>query len=131
MGRPVVHFEIGCRDSAKTQEFYSKLFDWKISPMGPAAMIAPEGSGIAGHISALGHEPQGYTIFYVDVGELAGLSDESGRARRQNVGAARGASDNHVCLDAGSRGEYGRALAEPSLSSGVEDVASARTLDAF
>ncbi len=45
MGRPVVHFEIGCRDTAKTQEFYAKLFDWKVSPMGPAAMIAPEGGG--------------------------------------------------------------------------------------
>ena len=71
MGRPMVHFEIGCRDSARTQEFYSKLFDWKISPMGPAAMITPESSGIAGHIGALGHEPHRYTIFYVDVGELA------------------------------------------------------------
>jgi len=71
MGRPVVHFEIGCRDSAKTQEFYSKLFDWKISPMGRAAMIAPEGAGIAGHISALGHEPHRYTIFCVDVGDVA------------------------------------------------------------
>jgi predicted enzyme related to lactoylglutathione lyase len=29
-----VHFEIGCKDSAKTQEFYKKLFDWKIEAMG-------------------------------------------------------------------------------------------------
>jgi uncharacterized protein len=71
MGRAVVHFEIGCRDSAKTQEFYSKLFDWKISAMGPAAMIAPEPSGIPGHITALGHEPHNYTIFYVDVDDVA------------------------------------------------------------
>lgn len=71
MGRPVVHFEIGCRDSAKTQEFYSRLFDWKITPMGPAAMIAAEGSGIGGHISSLGHEPHHYTIFYVDVDDIA------------------------------------------------------------
>ena len=71
MGRAVVHFEIGCRDSVKTQEFYGKLFDWKISPMGPEAMIAAEPSGIAGHISALGHEPHHYTIFYVDVDDVA------------------------------------------------------------
>src|SRR5271157_3291108 len=25
MGRPVVHFEIGCRDSKKTHEFYTKM----------------------------------------------------------------------------------------------------------
>jgi hypothetical protein len=28
VGRTVVRFEIGCKDSAKTQEFYKKLFDW-------------------------------------------------------------------------------------------------------
>lgn len=28
MGKPVVHFEIGCRDKAKTAEFYGALFDW-------------------------------------------------------------------------------------------------------
>jgi predicted enzyme related to lactoylglutathione lyase len=71
MGRPVVHFEIGCRDSNKTQEFYAKMFDWKIESMGPAAMIAPEGAGVGGHISALGHEPHKYTIFYVDVEDVA------------------------------------------------------------
>ena len=71
MGRAVVHFEIGCRDSAKTQEFYKKLFDWKIEPFGPAAMIAPENGGVGGHITAMGHEPHQYTIFYVDVEDVA------------------------------------------------------------
>jgi uncharacterized protein len=70
MGRAVMHFEIGCRDSAKTQEFYSKLFDWNITEMGPAAMIAAEAPGIGGHITALGHEPHRYTIFYVDVDDV-------------------------------------------------------------
>jgi predicted enzyme related to lactoylglutathione lyase len=71
MGRPVVHFDIGCRDSEKTQEFYKKMFDWKIEMFGPAAMIAAEGNGIAGHITSLGHEPYHYTIFYVDVEDVA------------------------------------------------------------
>jgi uncharacterized protein len=69
MGNPVGHFEIGCRDSKKTQEFYSKLFDWKITEAGPAAMIST-GSGIGGHITALGHEPHHYTIFYVEVDDV-------------------------------------------------------------
>ncbi len=43
MGRPVVHFEIGCRDTKKTQEFYAGLFGWKIEQMGPAAMIDTAG----------------------------------------------------------------------------------------
>jgi predicted enzyme related to lactoylglutathione lyase len=71
MGCPVVHFEIGCRDSAKTQEFYGKLFDWKIDAQGPAAMISGEAGGITGHITALGHEPHHYTIFYVSVDDVA------------------------------------------------------------
>ena len=71
MGRPVVHFEIGCRDSKKTQEFYAKMFDWKIEAMGPAGMIAPVTPGIGGHITTLGHEPHQYTIFYVDVEDVA------------------------------------------------------------
>jgi predicted enzyme related to lactoylglutathione lyase len=71
MGRPVIHFEIGCRDSAKTQKFYGDLFDWKITPAGPAAMIAPETPGIGGHITQLGHEPHHYTIFYVDVDDVS------------------------------------------------------------
>lgn len=70
MGRAVVHFEIGCRNSVKTQEFYRAMFDWKISVVGPAAMIAPEKDGISGHITALGHEPHHYTIFYVDVDDV-------------------------------------------------------------
>jgi uncharacterized protein len=71
MGRPVVHFEIGCRDSAKTQEFYKKMFDWKIEAFGPAAMIAAESGGVGGHISTLGHDPFHYTIFYVDVEDVS------------------------------------------------------------
>jgi uncharacterized protein len=71
MGRPVIHFEIGCKDSAKTREFYAKLFDWQMTTMGAATMIAPEAPGIGGHISALGHEPHHYTIFYVDVEDVA------------------------------------------------------------
>lgn len=69
MPHPVVHFEIGCRDSKKTQEFYAKLFDWKIQEAGPAAMI-DTGGAPTGHITALGHEPYHYTIFYVEVDDL-------------------------------------------------------------
>lgn len=69
MPNPVVHFEIGCRDSARTQQLYKNLFDWTIDAAGPAAMIS--GAGITGHITALGHEPLNYTIFYVQVEDVA------------------------------------------------------------
>lgn len=34
MGRPVVHFEIGCRDKARTTEFFAKLFEWNAGGSG-------------------------------------------------------------------------------------------------
>jgi predicted enzyme related to lactoylglutathione lyase len=71
MPHPVVHFEIGCEDPARTRDFYQSLFDWKIEAMGQAAMIAAEAGGITGHINALGHEPHHYTIFYVGVDDVA------------------------------------------------------------
>lgn len=70
MANPVVRFEIGCQDKAATGEFYAKLFDWRITQTGPAATIAAGPGGIAGHISALGHEPSHYTIFYVQVDDV-------------------------------------------------------------
>jgi predicted enzyme related to lactoylglutathione lyase len=80
MGQPVVHFEIGCRNSPKTQEFYGKLFGWKITQHGPAAMIdTGAGGGINGHITALGHEPHHYVTFYVQVDDLQATLDEAVR----------------------------------------------------
>jgi predicted enzyme related to lactoylglutathione lyase len=75
MSNPVVHFEIGCKDKAVTQEFYTKLFGWQMSEMGPATMITTGGE-IGGHISALGHEPHHYTIFYVMVEDLQAALDK-------------------------------------------------------
>jgi uncharacterized protein len=68
MPNPVIHFEIGCRNSERTQQLYRELFDWKITP-GMAASI--EGAGLTGHITALGHEPQNYTMIYVQVDDVA------------------------------------------------------------
>jgi predicted enzyme related to lactoylglutathione lyase len=71
MGQPVVHFEIGCRDSTRTAEFFKQLFDWQITPAGPASMIdTTAGTGINGHISSLGHEPHHYVTFYVGVDDV-------------------------------------------------------------
>ena len=70
MGRPVVHFEIGCRDRAKTGDFYAKMFDWQITEAGPASNIETGAPGISGHITSLGHEPEHYTMFYVEVEDV-------------------------------------------------------------
>ena len=71
MGRPVVHFEIGCIDREKTGQFYSALFEWSIDPQGPASVISTgSAGGIGGHITSLGHEPHHYTMFYVEVEDI-------------------------------------------------------------
>jgi predicted enzyme related to lactoylglutathione lyase len=86
MGQPVVHFEIGCRNSPQTQEFYSKLFDWSITQQGPAAMIdTSAGSGINGHITALGHEPHHYVLFYVQVNDLQATLDRAAELGGQTL----------------------------------------------
>ncbi|MCK6456612.1 MAG: VOC family protein [Phycisphaerae bacterium] len=71
MGCPIVHFEIGCRNSAKTVAFYRDLFGWKFEAYGPANMIdTGGGTGISGHISSLGHEPHNYVVTYAQVENL-------------------------------------------------------------
>jgi len=78
MGQPVVHFEIGCRDQAKTVGFFADLFGWKMQAAGPATMIETgSAAGIHGHITNLGHEPHQYTIFYVQVDDVQGYLDKA------------------------------------------------------
>jgi predicted enzyme related to lactoylglutathione lyase len=80
MGTPVVHFEIGCRDNQKTQKFYEKLFGWKMTPYGPAAMIDTGSSdGIKGHINTLGHEPHNYVTIYIEVDDIPKTLETAGQ----------------------------------------------------
>jgi predicted enzyme related to lactoylglutathione lyase len=75
---PVVHFEIGCKNIAKTQQFFGDLFGWTIQAAGPAATIdTGSQQGIPGHITHLGHEPEHYTIFYVEVDDIQACLDKA------------------------------------------------------
>lgn len=76
MPNPIVHFEIGCRDRAQTQSFFNKLFDWQMQEAGPATMINT-GGAVTGHITALGHDPYRYTIFYVQVDNVQASLDKA------------------------------------------------------
>jgi predicted enzyme related to lactoylglutathione lyase len=72
MGAPVVHFEIGCRNSDKVAGFYSQLLGWDLTAYGPAKMVnTGSPSGIQGHISSLGHPPHNYITIYAQVDDLA------------------------------------------------------------
>jgi uncharacterized protein len=72
MGKPVVHFEIGCKDRGRAAKFYEKLFGWKTQASGPATLIdtSSAGKGIPGHFTALGHEPHHYVLVYIEVEDL-------------------------------------------------------------
>ena len=78
MGRPVVHFEIGCRDRAKAEQFFGELFGWHVQANDPAGAIdTGSQQGVPGHITSLGHEPQHYTIFYVEVDDVQACLDKA------------------------------------------------------
>ncbi|MGC9946665.1 MAG: VOC family protein [Bryobacteraceae bacterium] len=78
MEHPVVHFEIGCRDRAKTERFFGDLFGWHMQPNGPASTIDTASQrGIPGHITSLNHEPQHYTMFYVEVEDVQAYLDKA------------------------------------------------------
>jgi uncharacterized protein len=71
MTNPVIHFEIGCRDIAKTTEFYTSLFGWTPTSAGLASYINTNSTeGIQGHITSLGHEPYNYVTFYIQVDDI-------------------------------------------------------------
>jgi uncharacterized protein len=74
MAHPVIHFEIGCRDLAKTTEFYTSLFGWSPVPIPMASLLNTNSTdGIQGHITSLGHEPHNYTTFYIQVDDINGM----------------------------------------------------------
>ena len=71
MSSPVVHFEIGSKNSAETAKFYSAVFGWQFAPMGGAQLVSGghEG-GPTGMLNALGHPPENYVTVYVQVDDL-------------------------------------------------------------
>jgi predicted enzyme related to lactoylglutathione lyase len=78
MAHPVVHFEIGCRDQVKTEHFFGELFGWQMQRSGIASTIdTGSQQGVPGHITSLGHEPQHYTIFYVEVDDVQAYLDKA------------------------------------------------------
>lgn len=70
MGKPVVHFDIGCKDKTAVGKFYAELFDWSLDDYGPFSqrIQTNAGRGIEGFVTSLGHEPHQYVMLYVEVG---------------------------------------------------------------
>ena len=78
MAHPVVHFEIGCTDLARTEQFFGDLFGWKTQRNGPSSNIdTGAAGGMTGHMTSLGHEPRHYTMFYVEVEDVQAYLDKA------------------------------------------------------
>ena len=83
MGRPVVHFEIGCGNSETTGDFYSKLFDWKLEDVpNPAApdgnyTMVNVGDGTGGGImKQVQGGPSGW-LAYVEVDDIQAATQKA------------------------------------------------------
>jgi predicted enzyme related to lactoylglutathione lyase len=72
MGQKVVHFEIIGKDGKGLQDFYSRLFDWKIDANNPQyyGQVASEDSGIGGGIAASRPEEPNRMTIYIEVDDL-------------------------------------------------------------
>jgi len=55
MGKPVVHFDIGCKDKDKTRDFYCRVTECTCEPYGPYSFKLNTGSeaGIPGAATTL------------------------------------------------------------------------------
>ncbi len=71
MGAPVTHFEIISRNGERLQEFYAKLFDWKINADNPMkyGLVEKAGRGIGGGISNPGPDGMTHVTFYAEVAD--------------------------------------------------------------
>ena len=64
------HFEIGCRDYARTKDFYSNLFEWRFEKGGSGEMIRTN-DDVGGHLNVPKQEPHNYVVFYIMVDDVA------------------------------------------------------------
>ncbi len=72
MANKVVHFEVIGKDGKKLQDFYSKLFGWKVdanNPMNYGVVDANE-AGLGGGIASGMDGGSGHLTFYVEVADL-------------------------------------------------------------
>lgn len=77
MKNTIVRFEIGCDDRGKAQAFYGAMFDWKITEGAGPSLAIDAGGGPAGGIVSLGHDPRQYTLFYVQVEDVAAALEKA------------------------------------------------------
>ena len=80
MPNPIVHWEISGKDGAKLQDFYGKMFDWKINsdnPMNYGIVETGGTGGINGGIFGSKEGAPSYVTFYVMVDDLQAYLDKA------------------------------------------------------
>ena len=73
MAAKVTHFEILGKDAGKLQDFYGKLFDWKINadnPMNYGLVEAAGDGSIGGGIGSAQEGAPGHVTCYVEVDNI-------------------------------------------------------------
>ena len=81
MGQPVVHFEIASKNVKRSQDFYTKLFDWKVNANNPMNYGIVDTGGQGGIGGGIMQAPEGtppYVTFYVHVDDLQKYLDKAG-----------------------------------------------------
>lgn len=81
MGRPLIHFDIGCRDLVRARGFYGELFEWSLEAHDRASLRIRTGAGrgVEGFLTSLGHAPYRYVMPYVEVEEITPSLERAAR----------------------------------------------------
>ncbi|MBI3962038.1 MAG: VOC family protein [Deinococcus sp.] len=80
MAHSVMHWEIAAKDAKKLQDFYAKVFGWKISTNNPMnyGMVETGGKGgINGGIFQTDGNIPSYVTFYITVEDLQAYLDKA------------------------------------------------------
>jgi len=87
MGNPTMWFEVAGKDHQALKDFYSQLFDWKLTDMdgAPYSTVDTGGEGIPGGVGAAPEGHPGHVTFYVQVDDL-----EAALAKAEQLGGKRG-----------------------------------------
>ena len=86
MGNPTMWFEVAGKDREALKDFYSQLFEWKLTDMDamPYTAVDTGGEGIPGGIGAAPEEHPGHVTFYVQVDDI-----ESALTKAEALGGKR------------------------------------------
>jgi predicted enzyme related to lactoylglutathione lyase len=78
MAHPVVHFEVGTRDTDRSIAFYRDLFGWNVRDAGPGYwLVDGEDGGIGGGLMQTRDDIPPYVTVYVAVDDLSASLDHA------------------------------------------------------